>query len=116
MFDNVMTAVHRDSRNEHLPNLVVPLSDFQNSKIWVEQDGDHTAGPQPGILLEVSQGSVKFDAWRDFHSTRPWTGRRVVLVAYTTAKLDSLSTSDRICLKELGFLLPLGLDASQRDL
>ena len=36
-----MTAVHRDSRNEHLPNLVVPLSDFQNGEIWVEQgDGD----------------------------------------------------------------------------
>ena len=120
IFDNVRTVVHRDSRNEHLPNLVVPLSDFQNGEIWVEQeDGDvwetTPAGPRPGVLLEVSQGPVKFDAWRDFHSTRPWSGRRLVLVAYTTAKLDSLSTSDRIRLKELGFLLPLGLDASNSE-
>ena len=70
--------------------------------------GDQPAGPRPGVLLEVSQGPVKFDAWRDFHSTR-------VLVAYTTAKLDALSTSDCTRLKELGFLLPLGLDASNSE-
>ena len=111
IFENVRTPVHRDARNAHQPNLVAPLSAFTGGQLWQEQEGgvvweDTPAGARPGTLLEVCQGPITFEAWRVYHATRPWEGRRVVLVAYVTDKTDTLESHDIERLLSLGFLLP----------
>ena len=111
IFENVRTVAHRDSRNAGHPNIVAPLTSFQGGEIWQEQKGGSVweptpEGPLPGTLLDVSQGPVMFDAWRHYHATRAWVGRRVVLVGYVTDKLESLQASDVATLAGLGFRLP----------
>ncbi|CAE7353254.1 unnamed protein product, partial [Symbiodinium sp. CCMP2456] len=111
IFENVRTPVHRDARNAHQPNLVAPLSAFTGGQIWQEQEGgdaweDTPDGARPGTLLEVCHGPITFEAWRVYHATRPWSGRRVVLVAYVTDKTDTLDPPDIERLLSLGFLLP----------
>ncbi|CAE7243210.1 unnamed protein product [Symbiodinium sp. CCMP2592] len=120
IFDDVRTGVHRDARNAHYPNMVVPLSDFEGGQIWLEQQGGDVwettpEGQRPGVLLEVCKGPVSFDAWRSYHATRAWKGRRVVMVAYMTDKLGNVEASDLVHLKALGFELPLDLDASNGE-
>ncbi|CAE7632161.1 unnamed protein product [Symbiodinium sp. CCMP2592] len=117
IFDDVRTGVHRDARNAHYPNMVVPLSDFEDGQIWLEQQGGDVwettpEGQRPGVHLEVCKGPVSFDAWRSYHATRSWKGRRVVMVAYMTDKLGNVEAADLAHLKTLGFKLPLDLDAS----
>ena len=111
VFENVRTVAHRDSRNAGHPNIVAPLTSFKGGEIWQEQEGGSIweptpEGPLPGILLDVSQAPVMFDAWLHYHATRAWVGRRVVLVAYVTDKLESLQASDVATLAGLGFRLP----------
>ncbi|CAE7196495.1 unnamed protein product [Symbiodinium sp. CCMP2592] len=120
IFDDVRTGVHRDARNAHYPNMVAPLSDFEDGQIWLEQQGGDVwettpEGQRPGVLLEVCKGPVSFDAWRSYHATRSWKGRRVVMVAYMTDKLGNVEASDLAHLKALGFELPLDLDASNGE-
>ncbi|CAE7351564.1 unnamed protein product [Symbiodinium sp. CCMP2592] len=120
IFDDVRTGVHRDARNAHYPNMVVPLSDFEDGQIWLEQQGGDVwettpEGRRPGVHLEVCKGPVSFDAWRSYHATRPWKGRRVVMVAYMTDKLGNVEAADLAHLKALGFKLPLDSDASNGE-
>ncbi|CAE7263715.1 unnamed protein product [Symbiodinium sp. CCMP2592] len=117
IFDDVRTGVHRDARNAHYPYMVVPLSDFEDGQIWLEQQGGDVwettpEGRRPGVHLEVCKGPVSFDAWRSYHATRSWKGRRVVMVAYMTDKLGNVEATDLAHLKSLGFKIPLDLDAS----
>ncbi|CAE7224100.1 mettl24 [Symbiodinium sp. CCMP2592] len=120
IFDDVRTGVHRDARNAHYPNTVVPLSDFEDGQIWLEQQGGDVwettpEGRRPGVLLEVCKGPVSFDAWRSYHATRSWKGRRVVMVAYMTDKLGNVEAADLAHLKALGFKIPLDSDASNGE-
>ena len=111
IFENVRTPVHKDSRNAHHDNLVLPLSGFTNGQIWLEDEKgsvphDTPEGQKLGQLLDVASGPVTFPAWERYHATCAWTGRRVVLVAYTTSGLGRLSAEHRDFALSVGFLLP----------
>ena len=113
IFENVRTPVHKDSRNAHHDNLVLPLSGFTNGQIWLEDDKgvvphDTPEGQKLGRLLDVAAGPVAFPAWERYHATCAWTGRRVVLVAYTTSGLERLSAEHRDFALSVGFALPSG--------
>ena len=52
------------------------------------------------------QGRSLSPAWERYHPTCAWTGRRVVLVAYTTSGLGRLSAEHRDFALSVGFALP----------
>ena len=58
----------------------------------------------------MDKGPVTFNAFDSFHFTRAWKGNRLVLVAYTTDRLEALDQQDAHRLQELGFKLPVGGD------
>ena len=49
---------------------------------------------------------VQFPAYSKHHCTLPWTGTRLVLVAYSVARLHSLNPRDREVVHSTGFPLP----------
>ena len=103
IMDSVMTVPHRDVMNAPYPNLVMPLSKFEGGSIWVESgDGEvrrqFDGKMRTGVELPVSTCAVKFDARRSKHLTCSWTGRRVVLIAFTTAGITSLVDADLMAL------------------
>ncbi|CAE7527878.1 unnamed protein product, partial [Symbiodinium microadriaticum] len=108
IMDSVMTVPHRDAMNAPYPNMVVPLSKFEGGSIWVESgDGDvrrqFDGQMHTGIELPVATSAVKFDARRSKHLTCSWTGRRVVLIAFTTAGINSLVDADLKALRDMEF-------------
>ena len=107
IFDNLRTPPHVDERNdEHAYNLVMPLSRFSGGNIVVRR-------PQDLLSLEVAAGPVAFQAAKRQHWVAPWSGRRTVLVAFTS-KVCPPSPEDACFLTDLGFPLPLGpLDPCQ---
>ena len=111
IFDRVQTALHRDARNGSVCNLVSALSSFRGGEIWVQDDD----GPIPfslngemlrGSLLDLQQGPVHFEARDRYHCTMPFSGRRVVLIAFCAESLHCLSVQDRDRAVRLGFPLP----------
>ena len=111
IMDSVMTVPHRDVMNAPYPNMVVPLSKFEGGSIWVESgDGDvrrqFDGRMHTGIELPVATSAVKFDARRSKHLTCSWTGRRVVLIAFTTAGINSLVDADLRALRDMEFHVP----------
>ena len=111
IMDSVMTVPHRDVMNAPYPNLVIPLSKFEGGSIWVES-GDGEVRRQfdgqmhTGVELPVATCAVKFDARRSKHLTCSWTGRRVVLIAFTTAGINSLKDADLKVLHDMEFHVP----------
>ena len=59
-----------------------------------------------GVSLPVCDGPVLFDARRCVHLTDAWTGRRVVLVAFSMSAIDKLSPEAAARLTSLQFALP----------
>ena len=111
VFDSVLTTQHRDQPNSFLPNLVVPVSSFTQGSIWVQScNGPSTrvidGTKLRGVSLPVCDGPVLFDARRSVHLTDAWTGRRVVLVAFSMSAIDKLSSEAAARLTSLRFALP----------
>ena len=111
VFDSVLTTPHRDQQNSFLPNLVVPVSPFTQGSIWVQScNGPCTrlidGAMLRGVSLPVCDGPVLFDARRSVHLTDAWTGRRVVLVAFSMSAIDKLSPEAAARLTSLRFALP----------
>ena len=111
VFDSVLTTPHRDQQNSFLPNLVVPVSSFTRGSIWVQScNGPCTrlidGATLQGVSLPVCDGPVLFDARRCVHLTDAWTGRRVVLVAFSMSAIDKLSPEAAARLTSLQFALP----------
>ena len=111
VFDSVQTTPHRDQQNSFLPNLVVPVSSFTQGSIWVQScNGPSTrmidGAELRGVSLPVCDGPVLFDARRSVHLTDAWTGRRVVLVAFSMSAIDKLSPEAAARLTTLRFALP----------
>ena len=105
------TIVVFDKQNSFLPILVVPVSSFTQGSIWVQScngpsirviDGTKLRG----VSLPVCDGPVLFDARRSVHLTDAWTGRRVVLVAFSMSAIDKLSLEAAARLTSLRFALP----------
>ena len=119
ILDNVLSAPHRDGKNAHSPNLVVALSRFQGGQIWHEDSsGDVERAVHGrmlrGRLLPLQDGPVQVFARDKFHQTEPWSGQRIVLIAYLPENTHFLQPAESQYLQSLGFKLPgppLGGDA-----
>ncbi|CAE7500968.1 pol [Symbiodinium sp. KB8] len=108
---DISTCCHKDTNNFTDHNLVCPLSEFGGGEIWVNEPGGLATrlvnGTQlPGRLFSVSDGPVIFPARACLHSTEPWTGSRVVLIAYAGGDHNAMSAADQTFLEQLGFPLP----------
>ncbi|CAE7361058.1 unnamed protein product [Symbiodinium sp. CCMP2592] len=79
------TALHADSQNAFIPNLVVPLNRFSGGGIWVESD--------------VGKERLTVDG-------QELLGRRMVLIGYSVQGGEMLQDSDKVELEALGFALP----------
>ena len=110
LFCDVRAPRHRDVRNSFDPNLVVAISDFEGGEIFVVRaDGDRVVhqGDETlrGVVLDPRQQPCLLHARAEEHFTLPWTGQRLVLVAFCIAPVDDLSDTHRSELRSLGFRL-----------
>ena len=116
ILDNVLSAPHKDGKNAHSPNLVVAISHFKGGQIWHEDASGEVQRVVHGNLLtnrllSLQDGPVKVFARDNFHQTEPWSGQRVVLIAYLPEKLHILEKAASLRLHALGFKFfgpPLG--------
>ena len=111
---DLISGPHKDRNQKRSSNHVVPLSDFQGGRIWVEGVPNaecelHTKTvqgiPCQGYFIGGSQQVCTFDpsAW---HAVEPAVGYRRVLVGYTPRLLERLSLNLRQQLSSLSFPLP----------
>ena len=119
LFEDVQTDFHIDALSSEWPNVVIPLDTFSGGSIWVEwphdvpQDTsltyeDKNIGDRvvTGCHLPVSEGPVSFCAKHLHHCTSKFSGRRLVMVAYSLQAFGHASESDKSTLASLGFMLP----------
>ncbi|CAE7332120.1 unnamed protein product, partial [Symbiodinium microadriaticum] len=111
LYDNVCTSLHRDSRNSPIDNLVLPLTKFSGGEVWLKDEKGTV--PQSlddcevmGTAFAIPADGLAFNAKQTLHCTMPWTGRRLVLVAFTVARLEVLKPGDTRLLTSAGFNLP----------
>ena len=109
LFQDLRTGVHKDSKNAAEDNLLIPISDFEGGGIWLEGPGSDVqllnGTPLTGQNLSVHP-FIQFPAYSKHHCALPWTGTRLVLVAYSVARLCSLNPRDREVVQSTGFPLP----------
>ena len=111
LFHNVATKPHRDARNSSSSNLIVPVSSFEHGDIWCEDPSGTVPFTYDGITrlgrcLQVAAGPVILDARDRVHATMPWTGNRLVLIAYSVAQWQALTLHQKNLLLSLEFPLP----------
>ncbi|CAE7249029.1 unnamed protein product [Symbiodinium sp. CCMP2592] len=113
IYDNVCTALHKDSRNACCENLIIPLTQFSGGELWLQQDNG--AIPQTfggsevfGTAMPIPPEGLCFDARGILHCTMPWKGRRLIVVAFTVSKTEELKKSDAQLLEDLGINCPAG--------
>ena len=109
LFQDLRTGLHKDSKNAAVDNLLIPISDFKGGGIWLEGPGSEVqvldGKPLAGQNVSVHP-YVQFPAYSQHHCTLPWTGTRLVLVAYSVARLHGLNPRDREVVRSTGFPLP----------
>ncbi|CAE7244154.1 unnamed protein product [Symbiodinium sp. CCMP2592] len=111
VFSDLKTEPHVDRFNSPFPNILVPLSNFRKGEVWVESaEGDFPLEvdgvTKRGILIDVASGPKAFYACSHVHATRPWSGRRVVIVGFCVARIQELDVECRARLAELSFPVP----------
>ena len=109
IFFNVLTSMHRDSRNAAFPNLLLALSSFAGGEVWQEEPGGHVLRAVQGTLVEgrlldVAASPQVLQAHLRFHCTEPWSGDRVVLVGFSV-DCTGLQNSQICQLLDLGFVV-----------
>ena len=109
ILDNNQAESRRDTQNARLPDVVIPLSKFQGGEIVVRVD-------QREVALDVARGPVSFCARQYEHYTRPFQGRRVVLVLFSLKGSKHLSEEEKQCLCNLGFPLPSEADLDSEEI
>ncbi|CAE7041883.1 unnamed protein product [Symbiodinium sp. CCMP2592] len=121
IYDNVCTALHRDSRNACFENLIIPLTQFSGGELWMQQDKGAT--PQNfggsevfGTAVPIPPEGLCFDARGILHCTMPWKGRRLIAVAFTVSKTEELKQSDARLLEDLGINCPSASQLTGRTL
>ena len=63
-----------------------------------------------GELINVAAGPAFLPDPTAFHETRSWTGRRIILIAYSVLGCEHLAVASRPVVETLGFsVAPLGL-------
>ena len=110
---NVPTSCHKDTNNFTDHNLVCALSSFADGQVWVQDSGgtalrSHAGVQVAGTLHEIALPAnyAIIPARRCLHSTEPWSGDRLVLIAYAGGDHNVMSAADKTFLSELGFPLP----------
>ena len=114
---DVEKDLHADFNNEKgAYNYSLPISvPRKGGGLWLELlEGDSVRGPvvvkkdgkgrdRFGVVHELSLGQLfRFDPHK-LHMVEPWTGRRLVLVAYKSALAEKLSKHDRNVLLRYAF-------------
>ena len=67
----------------------------------------HAGTQVAGVLHSLAAGPVTIPARKCLHSTEPWSGSRVVLIAYAGGDHHAMSIADRSFLQALDFPLPV---------
>ncbi|CAE7216565.1 pol [Symbiodinium sp. CCMP2592] len=111
VFSDLKTEPHVDRFNSPFPNILVPLSNFRKGEVWVESAQgvfpcEVDGVTKRGILIDVASGPKAFYACSHVHATRPWSGRRVVIVGFCIARVQELDVDCRARLAELDFPAP----------
>ncbi|CAE7298427.1 unnamed protein product [Symbiodinium sp. CCMP2592] len=111
VFSDLKTEPHVDRFNSPFPNILVPLSNFRKGEVWVESAQgvfplEVDGVTKRGILIDVASGPKAFYACSHVHATRPWSGRRVVIVGFCVARVQELDVECRARLAELSFPVP----------
>ncbi|CAE7248606.1 unnamed protein product [Symbiodinium sp. CCMP2592] len=111
VFSDLKTEPHVDRFNSPFPNILVPLSNFRKGEVWVESAQgvfpcEVDGVTKRGILIDVASGPKAFYACSHVHATRPWSGRRVVIVGFCIARVQELDVDCRARLAELDFPVP----------
>ena len=88
--------------------------------MWLEDDGGtvpQTRGESEiwGTPIPIPRKGLRFNAREAFHCTMPWTGRRLILVAFTVSRTNDLQPHDAQLLQGLGFNMP-GIDRELDEL
>ena len=114
--DSAGKGLHRDLRNSHYPQAIVSLSNFEGGELWVESPtGTIEKQYMGGVVLEthcdVASGApFIFSCKRLLHCTEEWTGRRVVVIAFTVMGSISIARNLDNLLGALGFTTPDSLE------
>ncbi|CAE7428234.1 car [Symbiodinium sp. CCMP2592] len=118
MFRDVSAQPHRDSNNEvSTDNAIAALSDFSDGSVWMEDPAGDVeleikGRAVRGVCIPVTHEGFRFDG-RRLHCTRPWTGRRDVIVAYMPRGPKKLKAEHASFLESLGFVLDRAASGSQ---
>ena len=111
LYLNTGTEPHKDSRNAHIPNGIIALSDFAGGEVWTECEGGDSFqvidGKRiAGRLVPITAEPAYIHAYRDLHFTMPWTGRRLVIIAFSVADHEQAPQDVLSTLRGQGFVLP----------
>ncbi|CAE6910823.1 unnamed protein product [Symbiodinium sp. CCMP2592] len=108
IYKNLQTALHVDVNNElGSQNYLIPITAFQGGEVWQKGPGndivqDELGFSLSGSLVRVADGPCTLNP-RETHCTMPWTGDRVLLVAFKPNHAVNLSPEYRRRLLEAGF-------------
>ena len=102
---NVKASPHKDKFNAvRSKNLLLPASTFSGGEVFVEhEEGRHQLQPNgaPGHILSANE-ALSFSPRRT-HATLPWSGTRLVLIAYHIGMINQLDHAVKDALHEMGF-------------
>ncbi|CAE7221237.1 unnamed protein product [Symbiodinium sp. CCMP2592] len=99
IYKNLQTALHVDVNNElGSQNYLIPITAFQGGEVWQKGPGNDIVQDELGFSLSGSLVRVA-----DGPCTLPWTGDRVLLVAFKPNHAASLSPEYRRRLLQAGF-------------
>ena len=112
--DNCAVNIHRDHNN--LPtskNHIIGVTPFQQGELWLEGEPPNhhykscvktlpNGQACSGHLRSVRQKVLTFDA-RQWHTTQPWQGDRVILGGYTSRGVRKVDESELQWLQQTGF-------------
>ncbi|CAE6911825.1 gpt [Symbiodinium sp. CCMP2592] len=103
IFEQLHVGRHRDANNlQNSLNFVYPLTQFSGGQVRCFPADE----PSPKTL-SFEGGPVYFDARSYDHDVCQWSGRCIVLVAFSTRGVCDLPAKDRRFLCNLGFRLPV---------
>ena len=111
LYLNTGTEPHRDSRNAHIPNGIMAITDFSGGEVWTECEGGDSfqvvdGERRAGRLVPITTEAAYIHAYRDLHFTMPWTGRRLVIIAFSVADHEQAPQEVLSTLRCQGFVLP----------
>ena len=112
LYLNTGTEPHRDSRNAHIPNGIIALSEFTGGEVWTECEGGDSfqvidGRRLAGRLIPITENLLtSTHAYRDLHFTMPWTGRRLVIIAFSVSDHEQAPQDVLSTLRGQGFVLP----------